>query len=46
MLILRLDGFTFAEIAEQLALNPVTLRVRLIRLRERLRTSGVLHDWL
>ena len=46
MLILRLDGFTFAEIAEQLALNPVTLRVRLIRLRERLRSSGVLHDWL
>ena len=46
VLALRLDGYTTAEIAEQLDMNHVTLRVRLTRLRERLRTSGVLHDWL
>jgi len=46
VLALRLDGYTTAEIAQQLGLNHITLRVRLTRLRERLRTSGVLHDWL
>lgn len=42
----RLDGCTTAEIAQKLDLNHVTLRVRLTRLRERLRASGLLHDWL
>jgi RNA polymerase sigma-70 factor (ECF subfamily) len=46
VLALRLDGHTTAEIAQQLGLNHITLRVRLTRLRERLRSSGVLHDWL
>jgi RNA polymerase sigma-70 factor (ECF subfamily) len=46
VLFLRLDGYTTAEIAHQLDVNHVTLRVRLTRLRERLRTSGILHDWL
>ena len=46
VLALRLDGYTTAEIAHQLCLNHITLRVRLTRLRERLRSSGVLHDWL
>jgi RNA polymerase sigma factor (sigma-70 family) len=46
VLALRLDGHTTGEIAQQLGLNHITLRVRLTRLRERLRTSGVLHDWL
>jgi RNA polymerase sigma factor (sigma-70 family) len=46
ILALRVDGYTTAEIAQQLGLNHATLRVRLTRLRERLRTSGVLHDWL
>jgi RNA polymerase sigma factor (sigma-70 family) len=46
VLSLRLDGYTTAEIAHQLGLNHTTLRVRLTRLRERLRTTGVLHDWL
>jgi RNA polymerase sigma-70 factor (ECF subfamily) len=46
ILALRLDGYTTAEIAQQLGLNHITLRVRLTRLRDRLRTSGVLHDWL
>lgn len=43
---LRLDGCTTAEIADQLGMNHVTVRVRLIRLRERLNSSGVLNDWL
>ena len=43
---LRIDGYTTAEIAEQLGLNHVTLRVRLTRLRERLRGTDTLHDWL
>ena len=46
VLALRLDGYTLAEIAQQLGLNQVTLRVRLTRLRERLRASGVLHEWI
>lgn len=46
MLVLRLDGYTLAEIADQLRMNHVTLRVRMIRLRDRLNASGVLHDWL
>src|SRR5262249_37764268 len=46
ILALRIDGYTTAEIAEQLGLNHVTLRVRLTRLRERLRGGGTLHDWL
>jgi RNA polymerase sigma factor (sigma-70 family) len=46
ILALRVDGYTTSEIAQQLGLNHTTLRVRLTRLRERLRASGVLHDWL
>jgi RNA polymerase sigma factor (sigma-70 family) len=46
VLAVRLDGYTTGEIAHQLGLNHTTLRVRLTRLRERLRSSGVLHDWL
>jgi RNA polymerase sigma factor (sigma-70 family) len=46
VLALRLDGYTTGEIAQRLDLNHITLRVRLTRLRERLRTNGVLHDWL
>lgn len=42
----RLDGFTTAEISRLLEINHATLRIRLRRLRERLRTSGLLHDWL
>lgn len=43
---LRLDGYTTAEIAHELDINHITLRVRMTRLRERLRSSGLLHDWL
>ncbi len=46
VLALRLDGYTTGEIAQRLQLNHITLRVRLTRLRERLKTSGVLDDWL
>jgi RNA polymerase sigma-70 factor (ECF subfamily) len=46
MLDLRLQGYSTAEIAGQLGLNPVALRVRLTRLRQRLQVAGVLDDWL
>jgi RNA polymerase sigma factor (sigma-70 family) len=46
MLDLRLQGHSTAEIAGQLGLHPVALRVRLTRLRQRLRAAGVLDDWL
>jgi RNA polymerase sigma-70 factor (ECF subfamily) len=46
VLALRLDGHTTAEIAQRLGMNHITLRTRLTRLRERLRTCGVLNDWL
>jgi RNA polymerase sigma-70 factor (ECF subfamily) len=42
---MRLQGFGTAEIAEQLGLNHVTLRVRMTRLRERLRSAGALREW-
>lgn len=42
----RADGYSTAEIADQLNLNHTTLRVRMTRLRERLRTEGVMNDWL
>ena len=43
---LRLDGYSTDEMAERLSLNPVTLRVRLTRLRQRLITAGLLDEWL
>jgi RNA polymerase sigma-70 factor (ECF subfamily) len=43
---LRLEGYTPAEIAAELDLSAVALRVRLTRLRQRLRSAGVLDDWL
>jgi RNA polymerase sigma-70 factor (ECF subfamily) len=46
LLELRLEDYSTAEIAGQLGLNPVALRVRLTRLRQRLQASGVLDDWL
>lgn len=46
LLELRVQGYSTAEIAEQLGIQPVALRVRLVRLRQRLQASGVLEDWL
>ena len=43
---LRSQGYSTAEIAEQLGLKPVTLRVRMTRLRERLIANGIIHEWL
>jgi RNA polymerase sigma-70 factor (ECF subfamily) len=46
MMDLRLQGHTTAEIAAALGLNPITLRVRMTRLRQRLQAAGVLDEWL
>ena len=43
---LRLEGFTPSEIADQLGVSRVALRVRLTRLRQRLQATGVVTDWL
>jgi RNA polymerase sigma-70 factor (ECF subfamily) len=43
---LRLDGHTTAEIAAELGLSGVAVRVALTRLRQQLRASGVFGDWL
>jgi RNA polymerase sigma-70 factor (ECF subfamily) len=42
----RLQGYSTAEIAQQVGLHAIALRVRLTRLRQRLEASGVLTDWL
>ena len=46
LMTLRLQGYTTDEVAEQMGLTPVGLRVRLTRLRRRLRSSGVFDAWL
>jgi RNA polymerase sigma-70 factor (ECF subfamily) len=46
MLDLRVQGYSSAEIAQDLGLHPIALRVRMTRLRQRLESAGVLHDWL
>jgi RNA polymerase sigma-70 factor (ECF subfamily) len=46
LLELRLQGHSTAEIAAELGLSDVALRVRMTRLRQRLRAAGVLDDWL
>jgi len=46
LLEMRSQGCTTGEVAEQLGLNPIALRVRLSRLRQRLQECGVLSDWL
>jgi RNA polymerase sigma-70 factor (ECF subfamily) len=46
LLELRLEGYSLAESAAELNLSTVALRVRLTRLRQRLRATGVLDDWL
>jgi RNA polymerase sigma-70 factor (ECF subfamily) len=46
LLELRLQGHSPAECAAELELSAVAFRVRLTRLRQRLRESGVIDDWL
>jgi RNA polymerase sigma-70 factor (ECF subfamily) len=43
---LRLEGHSTAEVARRLSLDGDVLRVRLSRLRQRLRATGVLTEWL
>jgi RNA polymerase sigma factor (sigma-70 family) len=43
---MRLQGHTTAEIAQELGLSHIALRVRLTRLRQYLRDAGALDDWL
>lgn len=43
---LRLEGYTPSEIADQIGISRVALRVRLTRLRQRLQATGVVTDWL
>lgn len=45
LLEMRVQGYDLTEIAEELGLNDVALRVRLTRLRQRLRGAGVLDGW-
>ncbi len=46
LLEVRMQGYSPAEVADELGLSAVATRVRLTRLRQRLRSSGVLDDWL
>jgi RNA polymerase sigma-70 factor (ECF subfamily) len=46
LLELRSQGYSLAEMAADLGLTAVALRVRLTRLRQRLRAAGILDDWL
>lgn len=46
MLEMRLQGYSTEEVARDLGLNPVAMRVRLTRLRQRLRARGVIDEWL
>ena len=43
---LRLQGYAAPEIATQIGLTSVNVRVRMTRLRQRLTARGVLDDWL
>jgi RNA polymerase sigma-70 factor (ECF subfamily) len=43
---MRLAGYDTAEIGAHLSLSSVALRVRMTRLRQRLKETGVLDDWL
>lgn len=43
---MRLQGYSTDEMAQQMGLQSVALRVRMTRLRQRLIAAGVLDDWL
>ena len=46
MILRKLEGFTTGEVAAQLQLHPVAIRVRWSRLRQRLEQSGITAKWL
>lgn len=43
---LRLAGYTTAEAARELGTDPDVLRAHLSRLRQHLRTAGILSEWM
>jgi RNA polymerase sigma-70 factor (ECF subfamily) len=43
---LRVQGYNLNEIARELGLSDVALRVRLTRLRQRLRAASIFEEWL
>lgn len=42
----RMEGFTTGEVAAELNIHPVAIRVRWLRLKQRLQAAGVVSDWL
>jgi RNA polymerase sigma factor (sigma-70 family) len=46
MLELRMQDYSTDEMARECNLNPIALRVRLSRLRQRLRDGGIVAEWL
>jgi RNA polymerase sigma factor (sigma-70 family) len=40
------QGYTTAEIAREVGLNPGALRVRMTRLRQRVRAAGIFSEWI
>jgi RNA polymerase sigma-70 factor (ECF subfamily) len=46
MLEMRLQGYTSPEVARELGMHAVAVRVRWTRLRQRLQASGVVADWI
>ena len=46
MLERRLEGFTTGEVAAELEMNPIAIRVRWTRLRQRLQAAGIIADWV
>lgn len=45
MLERRLEGYTTDEVAHELGMNPVAIRVRWTRLRQRLEEANIFADW-
>ena len=43
---MRLEGYSIAEVARSMGIEPHLLRVRMSRLRARLLETGVLTEWL
>jgi RNA polymerase sigma-70 factor (ECF subfamily) len=43
---LRLQGYSTADVAREIGVDPDVLRVKLSRLRHRLREEGVLNEWI
>ena len=46
MLERRLDGFTTDEVAAELGIHPIAIRVRWSRLRQQLESASIFADWV